>query len=143
MNFFRRPTADETAAARTRQEGAYEQGRSDAKAGVSERAVLQDRDTAMRRAYDRGRRDERARRPRRHGSPVITTVLVLAAAAGAAVIFLGVSQGSFGRGGQLVDQNIANATATAMDAVHNTANGAGDALQSAGQRLKQTAGSNG
>jgi predicted small secreted protein len=74
---------------------------------------------------------------------VITTVLVLAAAAGAAVIFLGVSQGSFGRGGQLVDQNIANATATAMDAVHNTANGAGDALQSAGQRLKQTAGSNG
>jgi len=143
MRFFQTATPDEAAAAQARKDTAYEQGRRDARAGVSERALLQERDTVVRRAYERGRRDERARQPRRRGSPVLTTVLVLAAAAGAFIVYLGVSQGSFGRGGQLVDQNLSNAAATASGAVHHAADQAGDALQNAGQRLKQTAGSNG
>ncbi len=67
-------------------------------------------------------------------------MLVLAAAAGAVIVYLGVSQGSFGRGGQLVDQNISNATASAAGAVHNAADRAGDALENAGQSLKHSAG---
>jgi hypothetical protein len=127
---------------KARQTAAYQQGRVDAGKDVNERGLLQDRDTAVRRAYDRGRRDERAARRPRRGSPVLTTVLVLAAAAGAFVVYLGISQGSFSRGGQVVDQNLANATSTASGAVHNTVNKAGDALENAGQSLKQTAGSN-
>jgi hypothetical protein len=129
--------AQATAAQTNVRANAYEQGRRDA-AGA--RVIMKERDVAVRQAYDRGRRDERARRPRRRGSPVLTTVLVLAAAAGVFVVYLGVSQGSFGRGGQVLDQNISTATQSAAGAVHNTADRAGDALQNAGQRLKQTAG---
>ncbi|HEX3917640.1 MAG TPA: hypothetical protein VHW60_09905 [Caulobacteraceae bacterium] len=129
--------------AEARQTAAYQQGRADARKDVNERGLLQDRDTAVRRAYDRGRRDERAaRHPRRRGSAVLTTFLVLVAAAGAFVVYLGVSQGSFSRGGQVVDQNLAGATSTASGAVHRTVDKAGDALENAGQSLKQTAGSN-
>jgi hypothetical protein len=144
MRLFQSAAPDQPAPVEAQQQSAaYEQGRQDAKAGVNERTLLQERDTTVRRAYERGRRDERARRPHRRGSPVLTTVLVLAAAAGVFVVYLGVSQGSFGRGGQMVDQNIANATSTAMNAVHRTVDKAGDALQGAGQNLKRTAGSNG
>jgi hypothetical protein len=141
MTSIRSDSPDETLAPPTRQQAAYEQGRSDVKAGVSEHALLQDRDTVVRHAYERGRRDERARHSRKRGSPVLTTVLLLAAAAGVFVIYLGVSQGSFGRGGQMVDQSISNAAASAMNVVHRTTQQAGDALQNAGQRLKQTGGS--
>jgi hypothetical protein len=125
------------------QANAYERGRLDAASGRNTRVLMKERDAAVRQAYDRGRRDERARRPRRRGSPVLTTVLVLAAAAGVFVVYLGVSQGSFGRGGQVLDQNITNATQSATGAVHNTVDRAGDALQNAGQTLKRTAGSGG
>jgi hypothetical protein len=124
----------------TRRTAAYEQGRTDARADVDGRPLAHDRDAAVRQAYERGRRDERAKRPRRRGSPLMTTLLVLAAAAGVFIIYLGVSQGSFGRGGQMVDQNINNATATAAGAVHNAADRAGDALENAGQTLKHTGG---
>jgi len=127
--------------AAARRDAAYEQGRRDARANVSERALARNHDRAVRQAYERGRRDERAQRvPRRRGSPVMTTMLVLAAAAGAFIVYLGVSQGSFGRGGQAIDQNIDNATATAAGALHNAADRAGDALENAGQSLKHTAG---
>jgi hypothetical protein len=147
MKFFQSATTPaapvDPATAQAQQTAAYQQGRVDARKDVNERGLLQDRDTAVRRAYDRGRRDERAaRHPRRRGSPVLTTVLVLAAAAGAFVVYLGVSQGSFSRGGQVVDQNLNSASSTASGAVQNTVNRAGDALENAGQQLKQTAGSN-
>jgi hypothetical protein len=146
MKFFRATAPAgpvDPATAQARQSAAYQQGRADARTDVNERGLLQDRDTAVRRAYERGRRDERAaRHPRRRGSPVLATFLVLAAAAGAFVVYLGISQGSFSRGGQMVDQNLANATSTASGAVHRTVDRAGDALENAGQSLKQTAGSN-
>jgi hypothetical protein len=134
-----RDTATQPAVAR--RQAAYEQGRRDARADVNERGLSRDRDRAVRQAYERGRRDERVKRaPRRRGSPVMTTMLVLAAAAGAFVVYVGVSQGSFGRGGQAIDQNIDNATASATGALHNAADRAGDALENAGQSLKHTAG---
>ena len=140
MNFlqrtFRRAPVDD--ATQAQRDAAYEKGRIDSRANIDERGLISDHDAAMRKAYDRGRRDERARHPRRRGSPVLTTVLFLAACAGAFVIYLGVSQGSFTGGGQAIDQNIANAKAQAVQAGRNVANKTGDALENAGQNLKQT-----
>jgi hypothetical protein len=139
MNFFQRhfgsTTVDETTQAE--RDAAYERGRTDSRSGVDERGLIADHDVAVRRAYERGRRDERSRGPRHRGSPVLTTVLLLAACAGAFVIYLGVSQGSFTGGGQTIDQNIANAKNEAVQAGRNVADKAGDALQNAGQKLKQ------
>jgi hypothetical protein len=138
MNFFQRhfgpTTVDETTQAE--RDAAYERGRNDSRTGVDERGLIADHDVAVRRAYDRGRRDERSRGPRHRGSPLLTTVLLLAACAGAFVIYLGVSQGSFAGGGQTIDQNIANAKEQAAQASRNVAARAGDALQNAGQKLK-------
>src|ERR1700722_12367690 len=86
MNFlqrtFQRGPLDD--AAQARRDAAYEKGRNDGRANVDERGLISEHDVAVRHAYDRGRRDERARHPRRRrGSPVLTTVLFLAACAGA------------------------------------------------------------
>jgi len=139
MNFFQRafqqtPVDEATQAQR---DAAYQKGRSDRRDGVDERGLISDHDVAVRRAYDRGRRDERSRGPRHRGSPLVTTVLVLAACAGAFVIYLGVSQGSFTNGGQAIDNSLANARDQAAQAGHNVAARTGDALENAGQTLKQ------
>jgi hypothetical protein len=135
MNFFQRTPIDETEKARL--DAAYERGRRAGRDDVNERGLINEHDVNVRRAYDRGRRDERARHPRRRGSPVLTTVLLLAACAGAFVVYLGVSQGSFTGGGQTLDQSLANAKQQATQAGRNAADRAGDALQNAGQKLKQ------
>ena len=116
-------------------DGSYVQGRRDAHA--ADRSVLNERNSAVRQAYDRGRRDERARRPKRHGFGFFGFIVLVAAVLGAGAIYLGVSQGSFTRGGQVVDQRLAGATQPARHA----ADRAGDALENAGQRIKQQAGS--
>ena len=141
---------DVIATRRARQAAAYEQGRRDARADVNERVSLEGRDAALRRAYERGRRDERVARrteraavaqaPRRRGAPLLTVLLLLAACVGAFVIYLGVSQGSFGRGGQAIDQTVNNAGSSAAGAVRNAADHVGDALENAGQSLKRNAG---
>ena len=142
MNLFQRtfqrgPLDD---ADQARRDAAYEKGRADGRANVDERGLISDHDVAVRRAYDRGRRDERARHPRRRGSPVLTTVLFLAVCAGAFVIYLGVSQGSFAGGGQAIDQNLNNAKDRAAAAGRSVAGRTGDALENAGQKLKQQTG---
>lgn len=58
----------------------------------------------LREAYERGRRDERASR-RRH--PVGMTLTFAAAAVGVVLLVLAAVNGSFGRGGDFVDQNLA------------------------------------
>jgi hypothetical protein len=142
MNLVPSTGPDDPAAARARRIGAYQQGQRDAKASVVERASLQERNTAVRQAYDRGRRDERAaRRPRRHGSPFLTLIGLLAVAAVACVIYLAYQQGGFANGGRVVDQSLSNTTASATQATRNVADRTGDALQNAGQTLKQKAGS--
>ena len=149
MNLFKRTDPDDAGAEQARREGAYVQGQRDARATVvtrapiSERAMLQERDTVARQAYDRGRRDERARRPRRHGSPLLTLLVLLIAGAGAFAIYLGVHEGSFTRGGQVVDQSLNNTTSTATQATRSVADKAGDALRNAGDHIKQTAGNGG
>ena len=58
----------------------------------------------LREAYERGRRDERASR-RRH--PIGMTLTFVAAAVGLVLLVLAAVNGSFGRGGEVVDQNLA------------------------------------
>ena len=138
MNLFRSTAPADATGDGSRRDGAYAKGRSDAHG--ADRAVLNERHTAAREAYDRGRRDERARRPRRHGSPLLTFLVLAAAACGVGAIYLGVHEGSFGRGGQVVDQKLDSVTQPATQATRDAANRAGDALQNAGQRIKQQAG---
>jgi hypothetical protein len=135
MNFFQRTPVGETEKAR--REASYERGRRAGRDDVNERGLINEHDVNVRHAYDRGRRDERARHPRRRGSPVLTTVLFLAACAVAFAVYLGVSQGSFTGGGQTLDQSLANAKQQAAQAGRNAADHAGDALRNAGQKLKQ------
>ena len=141
MNFFQRNPFQRTPiddAEKARRDAAYERGRLDGRNAVDGQGLLTEHDSALRKAYDRGRRDERARHPgRRRGSPVLTTVLFLAACAGAFVVYLGVSQGSFAGGGQKIDQSLNNAKEQAAQASRDAAAHAGDALQNAGQKLKQ------
>jgi hypothetical protein len=148
MNLFRsNAPADETVEG-ARRDAAFAKGEAkgqrDAQARDAEsrddRATLNERNSAVRHAYDRGRRDERARRPRRHGSPFLTFIVVLAAAAGVGAIYLGVHEGSFTQGGQVVDQKLAGVAQPAQQATKNAADRAGDALESAGQRIKQSTG---
>jgi len=94
------------------------------------------RDSAVRNAYQRGRRDERARR---RGSPLGAAILWLAACAGVFVVGLAIHEGSFARSGQVIDQNIATASTSASQATRHAASKAGDAIEGAGGRLKQTA----
>jgi hypothetical protein len=112
---------------------AYRAGREDERA---ERATAP-ADTADKRrdAYERGRRDERARR---RGSPLLTLLVVLIAAAGGALVYLAAREGSFGRGGQVVDHTLSHAADQAKPAVGR----AGEAMENAGRSLKQTSGSN-
>ncbi len=139
MNLFQSTAPDKTPADSAERQGDYIKGQKDAHA--ADRAVLHERNSAVREAYDRGRRDERARRPRRHGSPFLTLIVLLAAAAGVGAIYLGVQQGSFGRGGQVVDQKITSATQPVSQATRQAADRAGDALENAGHKIKQSAGS--
>jgi hypothetical protein len=138
MNLFRSKAPADATVDGAPSDGAYVKGQRDAH--VADRAVINERNTAVRQAYDRGRRDERARRPRRHSAPFFTFIVLAAALVGVGAIYLGVSQGSFGRGGQVVDQKLAGVAQPATQATRSAADRAADALQNAGQRIKQTAG---
>jgi hypothetical protein len=138
MNLFRSNTS---ADATVDGDFANGQAKGQSDAHAADRALLNERNTSVRQAYDRGRRDERARRPRRHGAPFMTFIVLVVAAVGAGAIYLGVTQGSFSRGGQVVDQQISGVTQPASQATRNAANKAGDALANAGQTIKQKAGS--
>lgn len=93
-------------------------------------------DSAIRRAYQRGRRDERARR---RGSPFVNAILLLTACAGVFVAALAIYGGSFTRGGQILDQKIAASSASASQAVRKATANAGEAVQNAGYHLKRSA----
>jgi hypothetical protein len=72
----------------------------------------------LRQAYERGRMDERARRPRH---PVLMTLTVLCAVVGLVVLVLAGVNGSFQGGGAAVDHGLARAG----DQVGHAASGAG------------------
>jgi len=138
MNLFRSTAPSDANVDGAPGADAYVKGQRDAHA--ADRSTLNERNSAVREAYDRGRRDERARRPRRHSAPFFTFIVLVAALVGVGAIYLGVSQGSFGRGGQVVDQKLAGVAQPATQATRSAADRAADALQNAGQRIKQTAG---
>ena|SRR5580658_6334789 len=106
-----------------------------------------EREAMERRAYERGRRDERARQTRRRrGFPLITLLLLAVAGAGVTAVYLGVQEGSFARGGQVVDQNIAsvsrtvsNTAAVPRQAARSVADQAAAKLDEAGQQIKHVA----
>ena len=84
-------------------------------------------------AYERGR--ARGRGARR-GSPLMSLLVVVLVAAGAALIYLAVRNGSFSNGGAVVDQSL-NTVAHAVNApLKGAAKTTGEALQNAGNSLK-------
>lgn len=95
----------------------------------TERGRAEDLDRAdLREAYNRGRRDERARR-KRH--PVLMTFTVLAAVIGVVLLALAAVNGSFGDAGRVVDQNLSVAADKAEPVVRDAASDAGGALKDA------------
>ncbi|HEY8572285.1 hypothetical protein [Phenylobacterium sp.] len=84
----------------------------------------------LREAYERGRRDALQAR-KRH--PLGMTFLFLAAGAGVAVLAYAAYSGSFGRGGERLDRDLAVAADRAEPMVRDAAHDAGQALKSAGQ----------
>jgi len=67
-------------------------------------------------AYDRGRRDERARHRR---SPLMALAVGSAALVGGAVLALAAMEGSFANGGAVVDQQVSKAAQQANQALRD------------------------
>lgn len=88
-------------------------------------------------AYERGRRDERARRPT---FSLVSLAVVLAAVVGGGAIFLAAREGSFTRGGEVVDHTLSTAADKAQAPLRGAADRTGNALEHAGQDLKDKAG---
>jgi hypothetical protein len=86
-------------------------------------------DAELRAAYDRGRRDERARHRR---SPLMALTVGSAALVGGAVLALAALEGSFQNGGAVVDTQVSKAAQQAGEALHDAASGNG-AQSSAGR----------
>ncbi len=82
------------------------------------------------RAYQRGRRDERARH---RGHPVLALVVFLVAVMGAGMVILAASEGSFTRGGQVLDHKLSGVADNAWAGSRR----ATVLVADAGQTLKQ------
>ncbi len=92
----------------------------------------------LREAYDRGRKDERARR-KRH--PVLMTFTFIAAIVGVIVLALAALNGSFGTAGQVVDQNLDAAATQAAPVVRDVAADASQTVRNATSNDDRPAGS--
>jgi hypothetical protein len=90
----------------------------------------------LERAYERGlvegRREERARR----SHPVRNLMIGLVALAGAAILGVAAWHGSFGEGGEVVDQKLAVAADRAEPTLRAAADEAGAAISGAGRELQ-------
>jgi hypothetical protein len=82
-------------------------------------------DAAIREAYARGRRDERARHRR---SPLMVTAFALAAVLGGAMLVSAAVRGSFEGGGQMIDTHIATAAQEAAPVLREAAHEASQAI---------------
>jgi hypothetical protein len=82
-------------------------------------------------AYEQGRIDQRAAR-KRH--PLLMGFTFVIAIVGAGVLALAVANGGFGRGGQVVDQQLAEAQQQAEPIVRDAAASAGEAVRDATDR---------
>ena len=91
----------------------------------------------VKRAYELGRKDERARH---HSHPFLGLIIAVAAVIGCGALYLGLHEGSFSRAGQVVDEHLAVAAdhgQVASQAAAQTVANAGAAAQQAGQTLRQ------
>lgn len=96
-----------------------------------------------RRAFAAGRRmGRREARLHRRGHPVLGLLLGVVALAGAAMLALAAREGSFARGGQVVDQNLATAAGQAQNAGADALARTGQAIQNAGASLERKTASN-
>ena len=89
------------------------------------------------RAYERGRREERGRHK---GHPVLGLLVFLVAVMGAGMVFLAAKEGSFTRGGQVLDHKLAGVAEHAQSGTVHTAilvADAGRQIAIAGKALKQ------
>lgn len=85
-------------------------------------------------AYERGRADERSRHKR---NPLLTFLIVLAAAIGLVVTFLAVREGGFSGAGQVIDKEAQEAAEAAKRAGAEVADETGEGLQDAGRRVEE------
>jgi hypothetical protein len=98
---------------------------------------------AERHGYEEGRKDQRrvdraeARTHRRRGGfGLVGVLVVLVAALGVLWLILAAREGSFARGGAVVDQKVAEVTSPARTAATEAVDRTGAAVQNAGQALE-------
>jgi hypothetical protein len=96
-----------------------------------------------REAFAAGRRlGHREARLRRRRHPMLGLLVGIVAVAGAAMLALAAREGSFARGGQVVDQNLTAAAGQAQSAGADAIARTGQAIQSAGASLERKTASN-
>jgi hypothetical protein len=100
------------------------------------------RDPDAREAFAAGRRQgRREAQMRRRRHPVLGLLVGIVAVAGAAMLALAAREGSFARGGQVVDQNLSAAAGQAQNAGADAIAQTGHAIQNAGASLERKSGS--
>lgn len=82
------------------------------------------------------RQGQREERQRHHSHPVLGLLVALVALAGLALLALAVREGSFARGGKVLDQNLAAAAGEAQMAGGNAMARTGEAIHDAGAAMK-------
>jgi hypothetical protein len=95
-------------------------------ADVRESVTITDKE--LRDAYDRGRRDEASRHHRNWLWVIVEALLALA---GVIILVLAALNGSFERGGRVVDEQLSIARVEAGPTIRNAASDAGTAIQNA------------
>ena len=88
------------------------------------------RDPVWKEGYDRGRRDERARRRR---SPLLVLAMVLVAIIGGVSLVLAVREGSFREGGAMMDAGVSKAARETGPVLRRAADEASQGLRKAQQ----------
>ena len=88
-------------------------------------------------AFAAGKREGKLQeRHRRRGHPMIGLLVAVVAVIGAAMLALAVHEGSFTKGGEVVDQNLSSAAGQAQNAGADAIAKTGQAIQNAGASLK-------
>ncbi len=95
-------------------------------ADVRETVALTDKD--LRDAYDRGRRDEAVRHKRNWLWIIVEALLALV---GVVILVLAALNGSFERGGRVLDEQLWSARTQATPAIQNAASSATEAVRDA------------